>query len=157
MKKPAKGFRRDGRKIDDIALAVCAHMRGPDKLSLRKACQREDVPPSRLCAWLDQNQELAEHYARARDELIAWHDQEIEDIADSVELDAENAAVTQAAVAVAKLRIDTRKWLRGKQLPRRYGDRQTLAGDPDAPLGVVLAKPVKQLTPDEWAASHGEE
>ncbi len=135
--KRIKGTYKDGRSISDIALAVCAHMTGPDKLSMRKACEREKVPPTTLCLWLDQNQELAEHYARARDELLAWHDNEIEDIADSVDVSSD-VQMTQAAVAVAKLRIDARKWVRGKQMPRRYGDRTTHAGDPQAPITLAV-------------------
>jgi hypothetical protein len=37
-------------------------------------------------------------------------------------------------IARSKVRIDTRKWLLSKQLPKKYGDRTVLAGDPDNPL-----------------------
>ena len=36
----------------------------------------------------------------------------------------------------SKLMIDTRKWLLSKLLPKKYGDRTVLAGDPDAPLSA---------------------
>jgi hypothetical protein len=34
----------------------------------------------------------------------------------------------------ARVEIDARKWFASKFLPKRYGDRTTLAGDPEAPL-----------------------
>jgi len=34
----------------------------------------------------------------------------------------------------SKLMIDTRKWLLAKLMPKKYGDRTVLAGDPDAPI-----------------------
>ena len=37
----------------------------------------------------------------------------------------------------ARLAVDTRKWIASKVLPKKYGDRQVLAGDPDAPLQVT--------------------
>jgi hypothetical protein len=37
----------------------------------------------------------------------------------------------------SKLRVDSRKWLLSKLAPKKYGERQVLAGDPEAPLQVV--------------------
>jgi hypothetical protein len=44
-----------------------------------------------------------------------------------VELDTEH-------VQRSRLRIDTRKWLMSKLMPKKYGEKLELAGDPDAPL-----------------------
>jgi hypothetical protein len=35
-----------------------------------------------------------------------------------------------------RLRVDARKWIAAKLKPRKYGDRQILAGDPDNPLEI---------------------
>ena len=37
-----------------------------------------------------------------------------------------------------KLQIDTRKWLLARWLPKVYGERTTLAGDPEAPLAQTM-------------------
>jgi len=42
---------------------------------------------------------------------------------------ADNALVQQA-----RLRVDARRWLLAKLLPKRYGDRVELVGDASAPL-----------------------
>jgi hypothetical protein len=42
--------------------------------------------------------------------------------------------VTNEAVAHARLKIDTRKWVMSKLKPYKYGERTTISGDPDAPL-----------------------
>jgi hypothetical protein len=35
-----------------------------------------------------------------------------------------------------RLRVDARKWIASKLKPKKYGDRQILAGDPENPLEV---------------------
>jgi hypothetical protein len=35
-----------------------------------------------------------------------------------------------------RLRVDARKWIAAKLKPRKYGDRQILAGDKDAPVEI---------------------
>lgn len=40
----------------------------------------------------------------------------------------------QIDAAVARVEIDARKWFASKFLPKRYGERQVIAGDPEAPL-----------------------
>jgi hypothetical protein len=42
--------------------------------------------------------------------------------------------VTSEAVNLARLEVDARKWLMAHLKPKKYGDRTTLAGDPDNPL-----------------------
>jgi hypothetical protein len=37
----------------------------------------------------------------------------------------------------SKLRVDARKWLMAKMLPKKYGDRTTIAGDPENPVAVA--------------------
>jgi hypothetical protein len=66
------------------------------------------------------------------------------------QLDAEH-------VQRSKLRIETRLKLLAKWNPKRYGDKMTLAGDPDAPLASQGATPevisaLAQMTPDQLRA-----
>ena len=42
--------------------------------------------------------------------------------------------IASAIVAQQRLAVDTRKWLLSKVLPKIYGDRIEVTGDPDAPV-----------------------
>ncbi len=105
--------------------------------------------------WIDATPDRAAKYARARedradyfaDEIVAIGDESsVEDVRDQ---DGEIVAVRFDAVAVArnKLRIDARKWVAAKMKPKAYGDRTTLAGDPESPLAgpAVFAMTNEQL------------
>jgi hypothetical protein len=76
--------------------------------------------------------EIAVRYARAMDARCEWMAEELLRIADDRSFagrpDA-NALVTQQRLAV-----DTRKWLLSKMMPRKYGERVEVAGDPAAPV-----------------------
>ena len=63
-------------------------------------------------------------YERMADEIIAISDADC-----TVDGKPDNALQ-------ARLRVDTRKWLLSKMLPKRYGDRvtQELVGDGDQPI-----------------------
>ena len=39
-------------------------------------------------------------------------------------------------VQAARLRVDARKWIASKVLPKQYGDRLAVAGDADNPVKV---------------------
>ena len=69
-------------------------------------------------------------YARARRQQIeAWSD-ELLKIADDPRLEPNDRRV----------RLDTRKWLMSKLHPARYGDKVTVAGDPDEPQRHVVSR-----------------
>lgn len=89
-------------------------------MSLRAVCSQEGMPSAvTVCKWLSENQEFSKQYARAREEQAVSFADEIISIADSVEPDS-------AAVAKAKLQIDSRKWLAAKMAPKKYGDKQEI-------------------------------
>lgn len=95
------------------------------------AKENADLPaPSTFLEWCYKNRGLAEQYAQARASLMETYAEQIMDIADAT--DAQN-------VNVARLQVDTRKWLMSKLAPRTYGDRMTLAGDSNAPLVIAWA------------------
>ena len=72
--------------------------------------------------------------------------EEILDISDDdsedtifIEADEESGKSAKAVknkefIERARLRVDSRKWLLSKLLPKTYGDRTILAGDPENPL-----------------------
>ncbi len=69
--------------------------------------------------WLAQQPAFVEQYARAREQQTETWANEINDIAD---------AATPEDFQVAKLRVDTRKWLLSKLAPKKYGDRLDVTG-----------------------------
>ncbi len=74
----------------------------------------------------------ASQYAGALEALAA-------DQVASLELAIDDMRAGTIDAAMARVEIDARKWFASKFLPKRYGDRQVLAGDPDAPLGKTEA------------------
>jgi hypothetical protein len=108
-------------------------------LSLRKACAAQGVPPSNILYWCDKDPVFAEQYARARDVGYRLLADELVDISDdgqndTYEDDEGNVRTNQDVIARSRLRVDTRKWMLSKMLPKLYGEKTVIQGDPDAPL-----------------------
>ncbi len=101
---------------------VCARI--ADGMSLRDACEHDDVPHREtIRAWLAENDAaMSAQYARARDEQADHYADEIVAIADG---DGEPAQVRN--------RVDARKWVAAKLRPRVYGDKLALGGADDLP------------------------
>jgi hypothetical protein len=105
---------------------------------------------STIFKWLSEQQAFSEQYARAREEQAETLADEIVAIADEVGTrvlvndDGDEVMVAFDATAVARnrLRVEARKWVASKLKPKKYGDRQVLAGDPDAPLGGLTEQQV---------------
>ena len=110
-------------------------------------------PPFRLCRrlgwpWATFSRMTAEEgradaYARARED--GWHAmaRECQDIADDGTGDTwtddeGKERVNQDHIQRSRLRVDTRKWLLSKMLPKVYGEKQAveLSGKDGAPLVV---------------------
>jgi hypothetical protein len=96
-----------------------------DGHTLRAVCQQDGMPDEgTVYRWIAEHEEFRQIYARARElQAMRWGE-EILSIADDARLDPQDR----------RIRVDTRKWLLSKVLPRLYGDRVTLAGDPAAPI-----------------------
>lgn len=94
-------------------------------------CKDDDMPSKgTVFKWLNDEPDFFAAYWIAK----AWYTEtaveEIREIADAdmptYTDENGNRRVDPAAVAQARLRIDTRKWIAGKLNPRRYGDSSTL-------------------------------
>ena len=125
--------------------------------SLRKVCKRVGIEPSTFFDWLKKDEELHKQYARAKEIAAELMADEILQIADDTSEDelfveqedgsGKSARRTQNSEFInrARLRVDSRKWLLSKLLPKKYGDKLELSGDKDSPLTVV----VRRFTDDE--------
>lgn len=119
--------------------------------TLADICRDEGMPSTRtVYDWKDANPEFAACFARARDEGFDAIAADCLRIADETEHDTlltETGFKPNAEwIARSRLRVDTRLKLLAKWDPRRYGDKMTLAGDPDAPLKTDTTLDVSGLS-----------
>lgn len=116
---------RPTKYTPEIVERICAGLR--EGKSLRSICEGDDMPSeAAVRTWAQEDREgFYTHYARAREIGYGRMAEELLEIADE-----ENKDDTQRA----RLRVDTRKWLLAKALPKVYGDRITHAGDSESPI-----------------------
>ena len=135
--KPKAAAKKPVRKHEnkaDICALVLSNMRGG--LSAFKACEAAGVPHSTFLEWIRDDAELANSYARAREDLIERIANEVIELSDADVGMQPDGKKDWAAVQKHKLQVDTRKWLLSKLAPKKYGDKLELTGDPDRPLAI---------------------
>jgi hypothetical protein len=93
--------------------------------SLHSICKLEHMPHiSTIYDWIGKEPSFAEFYGRAREQAAHTLFDQCIDIADDSSLDLlEDGSANSAAIARAKLRIETRMRVAGKLAPRVYGER----------------------------------
>ena len=141
-----KGFVMKSTYTQEIADLICTQL--AEGQSLNAICKQDGMPAeSSVREWAKDDREgFAAKYARARelgyerlaDEILAISDEvDIE-----VKYEGEETRIDLSATGVARnrLRVDTRKWMLSKMLPKVYGDKLELASDPKNPLmaGVTV-------------------
>lgn len=119
---------------DEICAKVLEGMRGG--LSTFKSCDAAGVSHSTFIHWVGEDEELANNYARAREDLLERMAQEVIDLSDKEVPETGDGKKDWQAIQKHKLQVDTRKWLLSKLAPRKYGDKLELSGDPDRPLAI---------------------
>ena len=117
----------------ELADAICERLEAGD--SLRKACEGAGGPdPSTVLRWTQDAACIgfAQQYAQAREagyRLLADQIIEISDDSSNDVIDTEHGPkANPEVVARSRLRVDSRKWMLSKMLPKLYGDRLELAG-----------------------------
>jgi len=161
-----EGFAAKGKKIgrptvftQQVADIIC--IRISEGESLKSITQDEEMPDrATVYRWLAADPAFCDMYTRAREDQADTLADEIMAIADETPdlnpiLDKHGALIEiqlhSAYIQWQKQRIDARKWTAMKLKPKKYGDRQILAGDSEAPLEVqndamtILAAAVKNL------------
>jgi|JI10StandDraft_1071094.scaffolds.fasta_scaffold1364472_2 hypothetical protein len=124
-------------KADEICILL------EDGLSLRKAADAVGESARTILNWTKANPEFLTQYTRAREIGYMQLADEILNISDEADVevryDGEDTRLDLSATAVARnrLRVDTRKWMLSKMLPKVYGDKIEVKGDPDNPLQTV--------------------
>ncbi len=101
-----------------------------------QACKFAGVPHSTFLDWVKLDDDMADSYARAREELHEHIAAEIISIADAPVGSTESGATDNGAVQKQRLQIDSRKWLLSKLAPKKWGDKLELSGDADRPIAI---------------------
>lgn len=144
----------------EIAQLICEGL--AEGRSLRDVCLDEDMPAeSTVRGWaLEDRDGFSAQYARAREIGYQAMADELMDIADDGRNDwmvrrGEDDAGWQANgehIQRSRLRVDARKWMLSKVLPKIYGDKidHTLGGPGGGPVAVSIVERVivRPNTPD---------
>lgn len=132
----------------ELAALICERLAAGE--TLRAICRDEGMPAHpTILGWTKTNQEFSDQYARAREQGYGLLAEELLEIADDgtndyVERERENGTkhvVFDAEhVQRSRLRVDTRKWLLSKALPKIYGDKiqHTGGSEGDAPISLQV-------------------
>ena len=123
MAKQGKSIKYTQALVDLICERIATHGVG-----LKKLCEMFDDMPEKatIRRWRIKYPEFGSQYARAKTQQIETLIDEIIDIADDASEDAIiNEHGTKVCntefIARSRLRIDTRKWLASKLVPKVYG------------------------------------
>ena len=113
----------------ELADRLCERL--ADGETLRAICRDEGMPDERTVRrWaLDDVEGFAGHYARAREIGYQGMADDLTEIADAKDGDP----------ARDRLRVDTRKWLLSKALPKIYGEKQLFDHNVTLTFGDQLA------------------
>lgn len=132
----------------EYADAICAGI--IEGKSIQEICSADDMPAkSTVFKWLNDIEGFSDQYAQAKELQAEQMAEEILHIADDGTNDfvtrknkdgSDYVAFDHEHVQRSKLRVDARKWLMSKMLPKKYGDRQQIVGDESAPLTVKIVK-----------------
>lgn len=147
-----------GRPTDyteELAAHICTELAAGR--SLRDVCKSDDMPAeSTVRAWaVEDRNGFSAQYTKAREIGYQSMADELLEIADDgrndwMERRGEEDAGWQANgehIQRSRLRVDTRKWMLSKVLPKVYGDRQEINHS-----GELAVKTSHDFTDDELAA-----
>lgn len=110
---------------EELALEICEQI--AQGKSLRSICELEEMPSLRtVMYWCNDNKEFLQQYTRAREAQADYYADELIEIADTLLKDDDGKTFDDpTAVARAKLRIETRKWIASKLKSKSYGEKVT--------------------------------
>jgi len=140
--KAPKKIGRPSKYTPELAAEICERL--SDGEPLRQICRDDHMPAwQKIYEWMVRDENLSGAIARARDQGYDAIAEDLLQIADTPIMgetetsSANGLTITrQDMLGHRKLRIETRLKLLAKWNPKKYGDRQILAGDKDSPLEV---------------------
>jgi hypothetical protein len=154
---------RPSRYSAKLAADICGLLAAGQ--SLREVCRSETMPSeSTVRSWaLDDKDGFSAQYTRAREIGYLTMADELFEIADDgsndwMERQGEDKSATYVLngehVQRSRLRVDTRKWMLSKVLPKVFGDKIQHSGDPENPVAMTVTwkSPVKESSDDPKAS-----
>jgi hypothetical protein len=140
----------------EIAKAICNRLAAGE--TLRAVCRGEEMPAEvTVRAWaLDDVEGFSAQYARAREIGYATLFDQMLEIADTPqegvttkENDKGTETRTGDMIEHRKLRVDTRKWMLAKALPKIYGEKIEHSGPNGGPITLEALIIESYGKPDE--------
>lgn len=137
----------------EIQRAVC-DLISTTSLSIRQILKElskhiDDVPSYKtIMEWLTKDDSFSDRYARAKQQQLALFAEEIIEIADDDSLDHGftedgKSFVNHENINRSRLKVDTRKWLLSKLMPKKYGDKLDVSVPTEMKITVVYEdKPI---------------
>ena len=138
--KAWRGRGRPTRYTPKVAADICTRLAEGE--SLRSICDDAAMPArNTVLGWLfdGKHEEFMGQYARAREAQAEARADEIVDIADDDSGDITEdkdgkEIVNHEHIQRSRLRVDARKWIAAKLLPKKYGDRLQHTGEGGGPI-----------------------
>lgn len=147
-----------------IATRICERLAAGE--TLRSVCRLSSMPAeSTVRAWaLDDLHGFSAQYARARE--IGYHGlfDEMLEIADTTQEGVKTVqkmngteTTTGDMIEHRRLRVDTRKWMLSKALPKIYGDKMEHSGPNGGPIITEMIDRPPDETREQWVARREKE
>lgn len=140
---------RPTKFTQELADTICSRIAEGE--SLRSICRGDTVPHiGTILRWVAENSVFREQYEVAMAQRAESMFEEILEIADETKRDTiatENGEKPNAEwISRSRLRVDARKWMLSKMLPKKYGDKMALVGDAEQPLHTQTTLNVSGLS-----------
>jgi hypothetical protein len=127
--KPKHPGGRPSKYSIELAHEICKVIASSSE-SLQRMCNERDHWPDRptIFTWLNKHEEFRNMYTKAKQDQVSAYVDDIVEISDHAASDTildskGNEIENREWVNRSRLRVDTRKWLASKLVPRLYGDR----------------------------------
>ncbi len=154
--KARRGRGRPTRYTPEVAADICTRLAEGE--SVRSICRDGAMPALRtVMGWLfdGEHEEFLQQYASAREvQAEVWADEIVgiaDDAAGDLTTDKDGKdVVNHEHIQRSRLRVDTRKWIASKLLPKRYGDKLQHTGEGGGPIRV--RPDLSKLTDEELNA-----
>lgn len=132
--KPEEPKRPQGRPsgyTEELGDEICEEIAFTD-MGLEHLCRSfaHWPTPRTIHRWIESNASFRQKYTRARELQAEYMAEQIVSIADDGTNDTQvdedgKTIVNHDHIARARLRVEARKWVASKLLPKKYGDRTT--------------------------------
>lgn len=131
MSQSAVGIERMLTPKEQHADLICEWI--AEGKSLASYCRDNKVRYGSVTEWLNEDEQFAANYTRAREDSADADADKINDIAGKVE----RGEMDPNAARVA---IDAYKWSSGKRKPKKYGDKQEVTHNVTEEMAAVMQR-----------------